>query len=108
MSKNTISQETNHTITISCILFVSIGLKKKIRSMGKNKGYEMLQKWERSIINHIYWCAKTSATPKERVAKWNSIVNHICNIHSGHSELFPACLHGELGARLWFERGKFL
>jgi hypothetical protein len=29
-------------------------------------------------------------------AKWESVDNHIHNVHEGHGHLFPACAHGQL------------
>ena len=33
---------------------------------------------------------------------------HLQNIHEGHSDIYPKCLHGNLGARDWFDPGKKL
>ena len=43
-------------------------------------------------------------------AKWLSLLNHVANIHEGHSDLFPVCLHGDLDdeegrPRKWMEDG---
>jgi hypothetical protein len=40
-----------------------------------------------------------------KVAKWRSIMNHVSNIHEGHSEKFPNCLHGDLGDKKWLLKG---
>lgn len=40
-------------------------------------------------------------------AKWESIVHHITNLHSGfENPLFPQCQHGDLDDRLWLQHGK--
>ncbi|XP_041855509.1 uncharacterized protein LOC121649045 [Melanotaenia boesemani] len=69
------------------------GISKKLEKISKQKGCEKLQKWLKSINNHIYWTAATSTTGPERVAKWTSIVNHVQNIHTHEDPLFPKCLH---------------
>lgn len=64
--------------------------------------------WIQGIINHVYWIANNSKSKEERVAKWTSITNHICNIHEGHSKAFPKCLHDEISpgeTRVWINRG---
>ena len=39
------------------------------------------------------------------VEKWVSIERHVTNVHEGHGELFPKCLHGEIN-RNWIGKGK--
>ena len=44
------------------------------------------------------------------LAKWNSLPNHIVNIHEGHSEEYPRCSHAETEADAdveWFDPGIF-
>ncbi|KAJ4930933.1 hypothetical protein JOQ06_025234 [Pogonophryne albipinna] len=33
------------------------------------------------------------------VAKWESVVSHVQNVHTGHGDLFPSCIHGRLEGR---------
>lgn len=59
-----------------------------------------------SIINHIYWVAISSTTPKEREEKWLSLLNHIVNIHSHkENQIFRRCTH-EVIEREWMVAGK--
>ena len=53
------------------------------------------------MINHLYWnIVSTSDGNGEMMkAKWLSLVNHLHNDHSGHSELFPNCSHGNIAGR---------
>ena len=62
------------------------------------KDCELVGKWERSIINRMYWCIASTPDGNEEVvkAKWLSLDNNVHNTHSGHSDLFPVCAHGEL------------
>ena len=54
----------------------------------------------------MYWTAMTSGDDEElKLAKWNSITNHIVNKHEDHSEIFPRCQHGDCD-RQWLEKGK--
>ena len=61
----------------------------------------MLQPWIKSLVNHLYWTAASSfdQSGEHMLAKWNSVGNHIINIHSGHSQLFFAREHAELAGR---------
>ena len=54
--------------------------------------------WQKSIINHLYWCVSSSnddiadaiSTPSEQIkAKWLSLDSHVHNVHKVHSEEFP-------------------
>ena len=38
-------------------------------------------------------------------AKWLSLLNHLKNVHRGHSALFPKCLHSTLSRRKWLKPG---
>ncbi|KAG1712194.1 hypothetical protein GQR58_002380 [Nymphon striatum] len=76
---------------------VDPGLKKKLLKLSTNKGNERIKPWINSIIRHLYWCATTSHGNGDLVlAKWEGVVNHICNIHIHANPLFPQCLHGPL------------
>jgi 7-cyano-7-deazaguanine synthase in queuosine biosynthesis len=39
------------------------------------------------------------------VAKWESVTNHVLNIHEHDSELYPHCTH-EVIERAWLDEGK--
>ncbi|XP_063952822.1 uncharacterized protein LOC129282890 isoform X3 [Lytechinus pictus] len=87
---------------------IAKGLKKKIIAVSKLKDCEVVGRWKRSINNHVYWCA--SSTPdgdgEVMVAKFKSILNHMRNIHENHSDVYPACSHGENhGQREWMRQG---
>ena len=79
-------------------LFYFQGLRKKLFAPAKQKDCEELGLWIKSIINHLYWVAVSTpdGDPDIMVAKWRSLLNHICNIHQGHGDLFPECLHENL------------
>ncbi|XP_037649668.1 uncharacterized protein LOC119502670 [Sebastes umbrosus] len=69
------------------------GISKKLDPVAKSKEGEKLQKWMKSIKNHIYWTAETSSTGPERVAKWTSILNHVQDIHTHEDPIYPQCTH---------------
>ncbi|KAM8755816.1 uncharacterized protein AB9X84_009227 [Acanthopagrus schlegelii] len=68
-------------------------ISKKMEKISKDKECQKLQKWMRSITNHIYWTAASSSTGPERVAKWTSILNHVRDVHTHDDPLYPKCLH---------------
>ncbi|XP_067312606.1 uncharacterized protein [Pseudorasbora parva] len=69
------------------------GVSKKLLRISRNKDSKKLQKWYRSIKNHMYWTAASSSSGPERVAKWTSILNHIQDMHTHDDPIFPRCLH---------------
>lgn len=79
---------------------MTIGIKKKLLALGKKKGCEEVNKWIKSIINHLYWCALSCSTdsPDLIEAKWVSLVNHMHNKHK-HTGLFKKCAHSRLYRR---------
>nr|XP_034319417.1 uncharacterized protein LOC105325318 [Crassostrea gigas]XP_034319418.1 uncharacterized protein LOC105325318 [Crassostrea gigas] len=84
---------------------VAKGIYKKLETVGKKK-CELVGDWARSVSNHLYWCASSSDGDGELVSeKWLSVLNHITNVHEGHGQRFPKCLHGELEDRDWIKEG---
>lgn len=54
----------------------------------------------------MYWVAASSGDNGNlKRAKWLSVLNHISNQHSGHSEIFPECEHGPLEDKPWIRKG---
>ena len=92
------------------LIRVPAGLRKKIEALAKQKQCELVAKWQRNIINHLYWCvASTTDGDGDTIkAKWLSLDNHIHNKHTRHgSQLFPKCIHQRLHAherkKKWFK-----
>ena len=56
-----------------------IGFRKKLEALAKKKGCELVGKWQRSIINHLYWCVASTPDCNGEVikAKWLSLEGHI-------------------------------
>ncbi|XP_065071075.1 uncharacterized protein LOC135695817 [Rhopilema esculentum] len=78
------------------------GVESKLTKAGQKKGASLIQNWIKAIVNHIYWIASTSGHEKElKKEKWLSVLNHMCNIHAGHGDLFPNCAHGDIDERDW-------
>ena len=97
---------------------VHAGFRKKLEKLGKQKGCELVCEWQKSIINHLYWCVSSSSNDDDNdnstneliKAKWLSLDNHVHNVHKKNSKEFPKCLHGRLRGRdkkkKWFKRHK--
>lgn len=95
------------------MLFHVLGFTKKVEALAKLKGCENVRPWIKSLSNHMYWCAASSEDQSGDlvVAKWQSVGNHLQNVHTGHGELFPKCQHDDLGAerakKKWLKSSKF-
>ncbi|KAG1953552.1 hypothetical protein F2P79_010041 [Pimephales promelas] len=84
------------------------GLSKKLDKLAKNKECGLLKKWRRSIRNHVYWCANSSTSGPEKVAKWTSLINHLQNVHTHDNPIFPKCAHPLTASndqKKWFQQG---
>ncbi|XP_030249967.1 uncharacterized protein LOC115567468 [Sparus aurata] len=82
------------------------GIGKKIDAMAKMRRTQEVGPWRKSVVNHLYWSASTSASGQEVLAKWASIANHLQNVHTHENPLFPSCLHQPLveeQARHWLK-----
>ncbi|XP_064474013.1 uncharacterized protein LOC135388390 [Ornithodoros turicata] len=85
---------------------VTKGIRKKIIAASHSKQHQVLQKWSPTIINHLYWCARTSDDDGELVlAKWQTILRHVIDIHEHPGSLHERCAHGDIGERLWLHEG---
>ena len=90
------------------------GFRKKLEAAAKQKDCGIIGNWQRSIINHLYWCvASTMDGDTDTIlAKWLSLDNHVHNKHT-HSDIkFPMCVHGSLTGnerkKKWFKRRMFV
>ncbi|XP_056596027.1 uncharacterized protein si:ch211-236l14.1 isoform X2 [Triplophysa dalaica] len=84
------------------------GLSKKLVKLAKNKDCGLLKKWLHSIRNHVYWCATSSTSGPEKVAKWMSLLNHLQNVHIHDNSIFPRCAHPvriSRSPKKWFQPG---
>lgn len=87
------------------------GLQKALDTVAKEKDCEDLKLWRPAIINHLYWTA--SSTPNgdsdKMEAKWQSMLNHVQDIHEHSYPSFPQCAHppleGEGRDKQWLEPG---
>ena len=87
-------------------MFSSTGIKKKIAAKSKRKDCALLQVWQKSVVNHVYFCAATSGGNQDlALAKWKSILRHVTDVHQGHDPMFTECEHGDLEPREWMREG---
>ncbi|XP_049512920.1 uncharacterized protein LOC125940603 [Dermacentor silvarum] len=85
---------------------VAKGIRKKINAASRKGGCSSLKEWIQAIVNHLYWCACACGGNGDLVvAAWGSILNHTVNIHEGHNDLFPRCLHGPPRRISWLSAG---
>ena len=87
------------------MVFSSNTAVKKLDAISKKPKCDVLGHWTKSISNHLYWCASSSGGNKQMVVeKWLSIERRVTNVHEGHGQLFPRCLHGDLNHN-WIGKG---
>lgn len=74
---------------------VGKSVSKKLDKAAKYADCGIISEWTKSVINHMYWsaCSTEDGSADEILAKWQSVINHIHNVHTGHSDLFPSCQH---------------
>ena len=90
------------------------GFRKKLEAVAKQKECALIDEWQRSIINHMYWCVAStpSGNGDEIKAKWLSLERYVHNIHTGHGDIFPNCAHKELrghdARKKWFQLRKYM
>lgn len=91
---------------------VITGFRKKLEAVAKQSGCELIGKWQRSIINHLYWCVSSTSggDTDTMIAKWLSLDNHVHNKHTHETPKFKKCAHGRLGThkKKWFKRRKYI
>lgn len=75
------------------ILYLFVGIGKKLKAIAKTKECEKLKKWLPMIKKQIYWIAASSTSGPERTAKWTSVINHLQDIHTHDDPLYPKCSH---------------
>ncbi|XP_023137933.1 uncharacterized protein LOC111576454 [Amphiprion ocellaris] len=79
---------------------VAKGVSKKLEALAKEQKCDKVKKWQKRVVNHLYWSSTSSSSGEEAVAKWASISNHVQNIHSHNNALFPECQHSETDGSL--------
>ncbi|CAH3151164.1 unnamed protein product [Porites evermanni] len=85
------------------IWHVAKSVSKKLLRVGKESGCELLVKWQRAIKNHLHWCATSTKLGFGELilAKWKSIVRHVCNKHDNHSDpVSRQCVDGPTSRRI--------
>ncbi|KAF3842781.1 hypothetical protein F7725_001630, partial [Dissostichus mawsoni] len=73
------------------IWHVAKGFSKKLLAASNERECQVLRPWIKSVVNHMYWCAVSTPSGQgaQIVAKWESVVSHVQNVHTGHGDLFP-------------------
>lgn len=89
------------------------GLGKKIDAIAKRKECSDISLWRGSIINHLYYVAtKANGFGELALSMWRALINHIQDIHEGHSDLYPVCDHGPLTEanrkKQWIMPGEYI
>jgi hypothetical protein len=60
----------------------------------------------------MYWVAAPDGNGPLMLEKWQSVANHVMNVHRHDGDLFPQCQHGRLEGRerqkKWLKPGKHI
>ena len=88
---------------------IAKSIKKKLKSLSKRKGFELVGDWTKSLVNHYYWSVmSTEVDDKDLIeAKWKSLIRHVQNKHEGHGQPYARCSHQMLSPEtiretVWF------
>ncbi|KAI4805509.1 hypothetical protein KUCAC02_010119 [Chaenocephalus aceratus] len=93
------------------IWHIGKSLGKALDAASKERECEDLKLWRPAIINDLYWTAASTpdGDPDVMEAKWQSMVNHVQDIHEHGTPTFPCCAHppleGEARDKEWLEPG---
>ena len=73
-------------------------VRKELKTKVSKKKYNSLQKWQRSVINHLWWSAATcDGNADVLLEKWCSTTEHVVNNHNfPDNKHFKCCHHCEL------------
>lgn len=86
-------------------------MSKKLEAAAKQKDCEVIRPWIKSTVNHLMFSVKSSGGNTVLVqAKWESIVNHVMDIHEHDTDIYPACPHPATYPRTkaWLKPGKLM
>ena len=98
--------ETEHFFDI---WHVAKSVTMKLLKVGKESVCELRVKWQKAKKNHLHWCATSTKLGFGELilAKWKSIIRHVCNKHNHHPDpLFKQCVHGALSRQYWLKKGE--
>ncbi|KAK1888602.1 54S ribosomal protein L37 mitochondrial [Dissostichus eleginoides] len=96
------------------IWHIGKSLGKALDAAAKERECEDLKLWRPAIINHLYQTAASTpdGDPDVMEAKWQSMVNHVQDIHEHGTPAFPCCAHppleGQAKDKEWLEPGTTL
>ena len=76
-------------------------IKKRLRAAAKKASCKILEKWIKSIGNHLWWaCATCEGDPEMLREKWVSVLFHIQNKHGWPGcKKFKKCAHPRLSKK---------
>ncbi|XP_070384925.1 uncharacterized protein [Dermacentor albipictus] len=98
----TVEVRTRWTKKLWCKFFP--GIRRKLTAASRKGRCRELLSWIQPIVNHLYWCACACGGNGDLlVATWTSLLNHIADIHDGHGNPYPRCLHGPSSRVSWLK-----
>lgn len=96
---------------VALIFPSKIEIQKALIKLSKEKGCEVIGKWRKACVRHLYWSV-TSTMPNQGeviLAKFQCFLSHIINKHKElPNRLFNKCAHGPITSpRVWLTKGTY-
>ncbi|KAF3834415.1 hypothetical protein F7725_025619, partial [Dissostichus mawsoni] len=66
----------------------------KLLAASNERKCQVLRPWIKSVSNHMYWCGGV-----DPLCSRSPDCCKMGNVHTGHGDLFPSCIHGSLEGR---------
>jgi len=80
---------------MSCNTLHILGIRKRMAALAAKKvSFHIIGKWIPAVISHLHHVVRNTLPGERRIKWWESAANHMCDIHTHNSEVFPKCLHG--------------
>ena len=91
------------------IFHFKIEIQKALIKLSKEKGCEVIGRWRKACVRHLYWSV-TSTMPNQGeviLAKFQLFLSHIINKHKDlPNPLFHKCAHVPIASpRVWLTKG---
>lgn len=99
------------SLTLHSFFPSKIEIQKALIKLSKEKGCEVIGKWRKACVRHLYWSV-TSTMPNQGeviLAKFQCLLSHIINKHKElPNRLFNKCAHGPITSpRVWLTKGTY-
>lgn len=96
-------------ICVLLYLIFVIEIQKVLLKLSKEKGCELVGRWQKACVRHFYWAVTSTqeGLGELKLAKFQTLLYHVINKHKDlPNRLFNACAHGDnVTPRVWMHKG---